>query len=176
MKPIRNEMRMEKNIYLILILLLTSRYTAFADAFPKSSQGLGGPVLSLELLGSYEFGFKETGGLLFWGGLAAVSSPLYGFEINGGPEAAVEIRHYYSAKENKIWSISFYSGIAYNFIGERYGAFTPGLKLTRKKSINQLLQLEPYVSLSYPFYFDGGHPFLPYLTFGYRIVFEKKKK
>jgi hypothetical protein len=176
MEPILKKMGIGKNIYFILLLLLTSHYSVFADAFPKSSKSLGGPVLSLELLGSYEFGFKETGSFLFWGGIAAVSSPFYGFEINGGPEAAFEIRHYFSAKKNKIWSLSLYSGLAYNFIGEKYGAFTPGLKLTRKKSINQLLQLEPYISLSYPFYFDGEHPFLPYLTFGYRIVFEKKKK
>ena len=110
------------------------------------------------------------------GGMAFISSPFYGFEINGGPEAAFEIRHYFSENKNKIWAISIYSGVAYNFIGEPYSAFTPGLKLTRKKSISQLIQLEPYVSLSYPFYFGGEHPYLPFLTFGYRIVFEKKKK
>jgi hypothetical protein len=169
-------MKIGKNICFILILLLSTHSSVFANAFPKSSRAAGGPVLSLEILGSYEFGFTEKGSALFWGGIAAVSSPFYGFEINGGPEAAFEIRHYFSPKENKIWSLSFYSGLAYNFIGEQYGAFTPGLKLTRKKSINQLIQLEPYISLSYPLYFDGGHPFLPFLTFGYRIVFEKKGK
>jgi hypothetical protein len=157
-------------------MLIPAYHPAFADAFPKSSKYLGGPVLSLELLGSYETLISGKGSTLFWGGIAVVSSPFYGFEINGGPEAAIEIRRYFSPKENKIWSYSLYAGIAYNFIGEKYGAFTPGLKLTRKKSINQLLQLEPYISLSYPFYFDGDHPFLPYLTFGYRIVFEKKGK
>ena len=169
-------MKIGKNINFILLLLLSTHPSVFADAFPKSSKSAGGPVLSLEFLGSYEFGFKDRGGALIWGGIAAVSSPFYGFEINGGPEAAIEIRHYFSPKKNKIWSVSLYSGLAYNFIGEKYGAFTPGLKLTRKKSINQLLQLEPYISLSYPFYFDGEHPLLPFLTFGYRIVFEKKKK
>jgi hypothetical protein len=176
MSPVISEIGKRNNIYLILLLLLTSQYTLFADAFPKSSQALGGPVLSLELLGSYESGFREPGGFLIWGGIAVISSPFYGFEINGGPEAAFEVRHYFSEKENKKWSVSFYSGVAYNVIGDKYGAFTPGIKLTRKKSINRLLQLEPYMSLSYPFYFGGGHPFLPYLTFGYRIVLEKKNK
>jgi hypothetical protein len=161
---------------IILFMLLASGSSVFADAFPKSPEALGGPVLSLELLGSYEIGFKETGGLLFWGGVAAVSSPLYKFEMRAGPEAAIEVRHYFSAKKNSMWSVSLYSGIAYNVIGEKYGAFTPGLKLTRKTTINRLIQLEPYISLSYPFYFEGGHPWLPFLTFGYRVVFEKKKK
>jgi hypothetical protein len=64
--------------------------------------------------------------------------------------------------------------VAYNFIGEKYGAVTPGIKLTRKLNINKLLQMEPYISLSYPFYFDKELPFLPFLTFGYRFVFENK--
>jgi hypothetical protein len=152
---------------------LTSSY-ALADAFPKSSEALGGPVISLELLGSFELKIKSGGGFLIWGGMATVFSPLY-MDINAGPEAAFEFRKYFHERENKIWAFSFYSGVAYNLIGERYSAFTPGLKLTRKKSVNKLIQLEPYISLSYPFYFDGNHPFLPYLTFGYRFVFEKKK-
>lgn len=166
---------MKKKIYSVFLLLLSIHYYAVADAFPKSPRALGGPVLSLELLGSYEIATGEKGSFLLWGGGAAVFSPLYR-EINGGPEAAFELRHYFSPKENKIWSFSFYSGVAYNFIGEKYGAFTPGLKLTRKKSISKLIQSEPYISLSYPIYFDGGHPFLPFLTFGYRFVFEKKTK
>ncbi len=165
---------MNKNVYFTILLLLTINSSVVADAFPKSPESLGGPILSLEFLGSYELEFSEKNSVLFWGGYATICSPLY-LDINGGPEAAVEIRQYFSPKENKIWSISLYTGVAYNFISEQYGAFTPGLKLTRKKSINQLIQLEPYISLSYPFYFEGGHPYLPFFTFGYRIVFEKKR-
>lgn len=148
-------------------------YSAFADVFPKSPESLGGPVLSFELLGSCEIGFSERESLLFWGGYATVFS-LYGLDINGGPEVAVEARHYFHLRENRSWGISLYSGLAYNFIGEQYGAFTPGLKLTRKRCISQLIQLEPYIGLSYPFYLEGGHPYLPFLTFGFRIVLEKK--
>jgi hypothetical protein len=147
---------------------------AFADAFPKSSEALGGPVISLEILGSYELDLKSNKGLLAWGGLASVFSPFY-FDIKVGPELAVEFRQYFHEKDNKIWAISVYSGVAYNLVDYQYGAFTPGLKLTRKKCISELIQLEPYISISYPFYFDGSHPFLPYLTFGYRFVFEKKR-
>ncbi|MBG0859456.1 MAG: hypothetical protein IQL11_08120 [Bacteroidales bacterium] len=161
---------------IILFMLLASGSSVFADAFPKSPEALGGPVLSVELLGSYEIGFKGKGGLLFWGGVAAVCSPIYKFEMRAGPEAAIEVRHYFSEKGNKKWCVSLYGGVAYNFIDENYGAFTPGLKLTRKKSINEFLHLEPYLGLSYPFYFGEGHPWLPFLTFGYRVVFEKKKK
>lgn len=166
---------MIKRIHPVFLLLIAVHYNSFADAFPKSPRGFGGPVLSLELLGSFEYGFKGNGSVLLWGGGAAVFSPLY-LEINGGPEAAVELRHYFALKENKKWSISLYSGVAYNFIGEHYSAITPGLKLTRKKTISQLIQLEPYISLSYPFYSDGERPFLPFLTFGYRFIFEKNTK
>ena len=72
-----------------------------ADAFPKSSESLGGPVVSLEVLGSFEMRFKSNFGLTVWGGMATIFSP---------------------------------------------------------------------------FYFGGGRPLFPYLTFGYRFVFEKKKK
>ena len=164
---------MRKHICFILLSLLSVHYSVFADAFPKSPESLGGPVLSFELLGSNELKFNEKESILFWGGYATVFSP-YGLDINGGPEAAIEIRHYFHLRENKSWAISIYSGLSYNFIGEQYGAFTPGLKLTRKISISQLVQLEPYISLSYPFYLEGGHPFLPFLTFGFRIVFEKR--
>lgn len=163
-----------RKVNFIIILLSFTHSSVFADAFPKSSKGFGGPVLSLEVLGSYESAFTEKGSVLLWGGLATVSSPFYRFETNGGPEAAIEFRHYFSQKEKKSWAFSFYTGIAYNFIGEKYGAVTPGIKLTRKISINKLLQMEPYISLSYPFYFDKELPFLPFLTFGYRFVFEKK--
>jgi len=146
-----------------------------ADAFPKSSESLGGPVVSLEVLGSFEMRFKSNFGLTVWGGMATIFSP-YGLDINAGPEAALEIRKYFHEKENKIWSVGLYSGVAYNIINEHYGAFTPGLKITRTKTINNFIQLEPYISLSYPFYFGGGRPLFPYLTFGYRFVFEKKKK
>jgi hypothetical protein len=166
---------MKRKIYFVFLLLSSIHYYVFADAFPKSPRALGGPVLSLELLGSYEYAFREKGSFLLWGGYATVLSPLYG-EINGGPEAAIELRHYFSPKKNKIWSVSLFSGVAYNIIGEKYGAFTPGLKLTRKKTISKLIRSEPYISLSYPFYFDGQRPFLPFLTFGYRFVFEKKTK
>ncbi len=148
-------------------------YSVFADVFPKSPESLGGPVLSFELLGSCEIGFRERESLLLWGGYATVFSP-YEMDINGGPEVAIEARYYFHLRENKSWAISLYSGLAYNFIGERYGSFTPGLKLTRKRSISKLIQLEPYVGLSYPYYFEGGHPYFPFLTFGFRIVFEKK--
>jgi hypothetical protein len=166
-------MKHKVSILIIGLTCLINGY-AFADAFPKSSEALGGPVVSLELLGSYEIGLKSNRGFLTWGGFATVFSPLYG-DINAGPEAAIEYRKYFHEKENKIWSFSIYSGVAYNLIDNHYGAFTPGLKITRKKSVNALIQLEPYISLSYPFYFDGSHPYLPYLTFGYRFVFEKKK-
>jgi hypothetical protein len=165
---------MIKKCSFIIILLLSAYRVMFADAFPKSLEDLGGPVLSIELLGSFEYDFAGKKGLLIWGGGAAVLSP-FGPTLRGGPEAALEIRHYFAPKKNKIWSVSLYSGVAYNFIGEQYGAFTPGLKLTRKKMISPLIQSEPYISLSYPFYFEGGHPLLPFLTFGYRFVFEKKK-
>lgn len=163
-------------IYPILFLSLSTFSRTFADAFPKTAKGLGGPVLSLEVLGSYELFTTERGSVLFWGGIAAVSAPFYGFEINGGPEAAIELRHYFAQKPGKSWAFSGYLGGAYSFISEKYGAITPGIKLTRKRSINQLLQMEPYISLSYPFYFDREFPFLPSLTFGLRIVFEKKGK
>jgi len=89
-----------KNIYFIIWLLMSADYSAFADAFPKSLKAPGGPILSLELPGSYETITSAKGSILFRGGIAALSSP---------------------------------------------------------------------------FYLDGGHPSLPYLTFGYRIVLEKKK-
>jgi hypothetical protein len=164
---------MIKKYGFIIILLLSEYRITYADAFPKSLEDLGGPVLSLELIGCFEYGFADNGSVLLWGGGAAVFSP-FGLSLRGGPEAAVELRHYFVPKKNKIWSVSFYSGVAYNFIGEQYGAFTPGLKLTRKKTISPLIKSEPYISLSYPFYFEGGHPLLPFLTFGYRFVFEKK--
>ena len=165
----------KSKVYILIsgFACLVNSYT-LADAFPKSSEALGGPVISLELLGSFEFKINHGGGFLIWGGMASVFSPFYR-DINAGPEAAFEFRKYFHERENKIWSFSLYSGVAYNLIGEHYGAVTPGLKLTRKKSVSKLVQLEPYISLSYPFYFEGGHPFLPYLTFGYRLVFEKKK-
>ena len=144
-----------------------------ADAFPPSSEYLGGPVLSFEVLGSLDWDFKSDNGFLIWGGMAAVFSP-YGLDFNAGPELAMEFRHYFGRKENKVWAVSLYSGVAYNLIDQGYGAFVPGLKLTRKKSINDVLKLEPYLSLSYPLYFDRSRPLLPFLTFGYRIVFERK--
>jgi hypothetical protein len=164
-----------KAILLIIGFAVLINDCALADAFPKSFEALGGPVVSLEVLGSYEMRFKSNFGLSAWGGMATIFSP-YGLDINAGPEAAIEFRKYFHEKENKIWSIGFYSGVAYNLINERYGAFTPGLKITRTKTVNNFIQLEPYISLSYPFYFGEGHPLLPYLTFGYRLVFEKKKK
>ncbi|KPK83709.1 MAG: hypothetical protein AMS27_12050 [Bacteroides sp. SM23_62_1] len=74
-----------------------------------------------------------------------------------------------------MWSVSFYTGVAYNFIMEDYGSITPGIKLTRIKITCTPLRLEPYISLSYPFYFNGERPYLPTLTFGYRFVFVKLK-
>lgn len=152
---------------------MPAHYTAFADAFPKSPQALGGPVLSLELLGSLEIGGKTS--VLLWGGAAVVSSPLYIFKTYGGPEAAIELRQYFSVKEDRSWAVSLYAGAAYNLIGEHYSAFTPGLKLTRKRSRSQVFQTEPYISISYPYYIkEKATPFLPFVTFGYRFVFEKK--
>jgi hypothetical protein len=169
-----------KTIIFILILLFicfTAARTARADVFPypKSSESLGGPVLSLELLGSREFRYNQHKSILFWGGFATVYAP-YGFDINAGPEAAVEFRRYFAEKENKMWSFSVYSGIAFNFDGENYTAITPGIKLTRKRITRTPLRLEPYISLSYPFYLDGTRPYLPNLTFGFRFVFEKLTK
>ncbi len=166
-------MKHKTAIWIAALCILIHNH-ALADAFPSSSEALGGPVLSVELLGSYEIGFKSNTGLLAWGGMAAVFAP-FGWDLNAGPEFALEFRKYFHEKENKIWAFSVYSGVAYNFLGEPYGAFTPGLKITRKKTVNGFLRLEPYISLSYPFYSDGNHPFLPYLTFGYRFVFEIKK-
>lgn len=166
---------MTKKCSAVIILLFSLWRITMADAFPKSLEDFGGPVLSLELIGSFEYSFADNGSLMLWGGAATVCSPL-GPTLRGGPEAALEIRHYFAPKKNKRWAVSFYSGVAYNFIGEQYGAFTPGFKLTRKTTLSQLIQSEPYISLSYPFYFEGGHPLLPFLTFGYRFVFEKKKK
>lgn len=145
-----------------------------ADSFPKSSEALGGPVISIELLGSYELDLNSDKSFMLWGGMATVFSPIY-WDIKAGPELAFEFRHYFHKKDNKIWALSFYSGIAYNFINDNYGAFTPGIKITRKKSVSEHIQLEPYISISYPFYFDGNRPWLPHLTFGYRFVFEKKR-
>ena len=159
---------------IVILILLSGCITedAFPDAFPKSSEALGGPVFSLEFLGSCEKSFKSGAGLLAWGGLAGIFSP-YGLDFNAGPEAALELRKYFHERDNLIWSFSLYTGAAYNLVGNRYGAFTPGVKITRKKSAGTALKLEPYLSLSYPFYFEGGHPWLPFLTFGYRIVMEK---
>jgi len=156
----------------ILIFLINTYTPAWADAFPKSSEALGGPVFSLELLGSYEFRYSQHNSILFWGGFATVF-PL--FDINAGPEVAIEYRHYFSEKENKLWSFSLYTGAAYNFVREDYMAITPGIKLTRKKITRTSLRLEPYISFSYPFYLNGTRPYLPSLTFGYRFVFEKLK-
>ena len=165
-------MKTIRYILLSLFLGISAIFQARADVFPKSSESLGGPVFSLELLGSREFRYNQHKSILFWGGFATIFSP-YGYDINAGPEAAVEYRRYFAEKENKMWSFSVYSGIAYNFIGENYTAITPGIKLTRKKLTHTPLRLEPYISLSYPFYLDGTHPFLPNLTFGFRFVFEK---
>lgn len=126
----------------------------------------------MEFLGAYEKSFQSGAGLLAWGGLAAIFSP-YGLDYNTGAEAVIELRKYFRESDNKIWAVSIYTGAAYNLVGNRYGAFTPGLKITRKKSVGPALKLEPYISLSYPFYFEGGHPWIPFLTFGYRIVHEK---
>ena len=165
-----------KNFILIIGFICIDADFVFADAFPKFPVTMGGgPVISLELLGSYEINFNSNAGILIWGGFASVFSPL-AFEINAGPEIALEFRQYFSEKENKKWTFSIYSGLAHNYIGEDYTAFTPGVKITRKKTINHILQLEPYISLSYPFYFDGTLPLLPDITFGYRIVLEKRMK
>lgn len=164
-----------RNVFFLICLLMTVHFTAFADAFPRSPQALGGPVLSAELLGSLEIGGKTSA--LLWGGVAAVSSPLYLFKTYGGPEAAIEFRRYFSVKEDRSWAFSVYAGAAYNLIGEHYSAFTPGVKLTRKRSRSQVFQTEPYISLSYPYYIEEKMtPFLPFVTFGYRIVFEKRIK
>lgn len=167
-----------KPLILILTLVLLISVNLRGDVFPPYKTG--GLAGSLEILGSYEIGFSSRTSLLVWGGWAGIVSieqvvyiPILPF--NTGPEAALELRRYFREKENKKWAFSIYAGTAYNLRYDRYGAITPGIKLTRKKTINRLLQLEPYISLSYPFYYDGGHAFIPYLTFGYRIVLEKRK-
>jgi hypothetical protein len=165
-----------KNKFCILLLVFSAiPFKVSADAFPKSSQGTGGPVLSAELIGMYEIGLKKHGGLSFWGGYATVLGPI-GLEIYGGPEAAIEIRHYYTTKKDKIRALSFYTGVAYNIIGEQYGAVTPGVKMTWQKQLSKSCWSEPYISLSYPFYFEGDHVVLPYITFGYRFVMGGMKK
>ena len=64
---------MSHNRIILLILLSKSLLeNAFSDAFPKSSESLGGPVFSLEFLGSFEKGFNSGAGLLAWGGMAAI--------------------------------------------------------------------------------------------------------
>ncbi len=156
-------------LFIARVLLLAK--PAMADVFPVSSKTLGGISFSIELLGSYEIGLGSDFALLAWGGGATVFSP-YGAEFFAGPEAALEVRKYFARKDNMAWAFSFYSGVAYNYLDEPYGAFTPGIKLTRKISHNRLMQSEPYISLSYPFYSDGERPYLPVLTFGYRFVLE----
>lgn len=164
-----------KTIISVIVLALIIPTELLADAFPKipESLGGGGPAFSVELLGSFEREFNNGHSLLAWGGMAALLAPV-GLDISAGPELALEYRYYFHQRENIQWSFSLYTGMAYNLVGEHYGAFTPGWKITRKKSVSRLFQLEPYISLSYPFYFDGSRPLLPTLTFGYRFVFEKK--
>jgi hypothetical protein len=158
---------------IFFIVFIANIYSpARADVFPGSSRGIGGPVISLELLGSNEFRYGPHNSMLFWGGFATLFAPV-GPDINAGPEAAIEFRRYIAEKENKMWSFSIYAGAAYNFVGEDYTAITPGIKLTRKRITRTPIRLEPYVSISYPFYLDGTHAYLPYITFGYRFVFEK---
>ena len=160
--------------YFILIALLCRPFSLKADAFPHSPQALGGLVLSLELIGSYEISIQENNGLLFWGGMATVFSPI-GLDFYGGPEAAIEVRHYFTSKKGKLYSGSLYAGGAFNIYREPYSAFTPGIKLTRIKSIDNSFKLEPYLSLSYPYYIEEKNfPFLPLLTIGCRMVIAKK--
>lgn len=155
--------------HLFMIVILCKPHSLKADAFPHSPQSLGGLVFSLELIGSYEIQLQENNGILFWGGMATVFSPL-GLEFYGGPEAAIEARHYFTSKKEKLYSVSFYAGGALNIIGEPYSAITPGIKITRIKSIPNSLQLEPYLSLSYPYYLEEKNfPFLPVLTIGCRV-------
>ena len=156
---------------LFLLVLLFKPYTLKADAFPHSSKSLGGLIFSLELIGSYEMVFSENNSLLLWGGYATVFSP-FGLEVYGGPEAAVEWRHYFRSKKDKLWSFGLYAGGAYNIIGEPYSALTPGMKLTKIRKINKSLQMEPYMSISYPYYMEeGSFPYIPFLTLGCRFVF-----
>ncbi len=167
-------MRTLQLLSVTLSLFIVTENKIYADVFPKSAESFGGLVVSAELLGSYEFVLSARNSISLWGGFATVLSP-FGPDINAGPEAAAESRYYFSKKENKSWAISFYLGAAYNFINEKYSAITPGIKLTRKISVNKIIQSEPYISLSYPFYNDSGRPFFPLLTFGYRFVLEKMR-
>jgi hypothetical protein len=166
------DMKEIRFILLPIFFYFNTTCTVLADVFPGSSRGIGGPVISLELLGSNEFRYGPHNSILFWGGFATLFAPV-GPDINAGPEAAIEFRRYIAEKEKKMWSFSIYAGAAYNFIGEDYTAITPGIKLTRKRITRTPIRLEPYVSISYPFYLDGTHAYLPYITFGYRFVFEK---
>lgn len=167
-----------KTPVLLILFSFLQCEPVFADVFPPYKHG--GLAFSLEVIGSYELSFESNLSLLAWGGFAAVGSieqvayvPI--IQRNFGPEISIEFRNYFHQNENKKWAVSLYTGIAYD-LRYQYGAFTPGIKMTRKKAVNTLLQLEPYLSISYPFYFDGSRAFIPYLTIGYRLVFEKLRK
>ncbi len=151
-----------------------------ADAAPPLPLMLLLPSLSLEGLVSVEPPLTSHLSFLVWGGMAGIWT--IGTDIAlAEPEVALEGRVYFTKDQHRGWNFGVYVGSAY-IINHHYVTLTPGIKIAWKYQDRELqfLVVEPYFSLSAPFYYDLDekkrdgffYAMLPAMTFGLRIVFE----
>ena len=184
----------EKDILDISIPLFGGSFKDQGRYYLPAYQGFG-PSVSMEFIGSYELAFTRFNTLNFWGGAGMIFNPMTSPGPSLGTEMGIEIRHYFKERQFDKFNLSLYGGLGCmkNYKIMHYKIYkedntfglVPGIKLTYKKRISPLFVMEPYISLSYPFYndhlgylFDTSQEEDQYLclTLGFRIGLNKVKQ
>ena len=148
-------------VSLYFFLLSTTIIKADVIFFPISEFGIN---FSFELIASYEIPFSQYNTISFWGG-GGVVFPIYQTKNPAiGTEIALEIRHYFKNQRFSEFNLGLYAGLAYMHAPYFYGnelrgyedlfGIVPGIKLTYKQNVKNKMIIEPYVSISIPWYND----------------------
>ncbi len=187
-----------KNYFLVISFILICHVSKADVIFaPASIPGVRNHFAwSLEGIVSYEMAFTKLNSVNLWGGMGFVSTLNHPLPPALGTEAAVEFRQYFVKNKFAGINLDVYLGLAYMLYPQEYPSYNgkywnstvglvPGIKLTYKIKLKKFLVMEPYVSLSAPWYAYQGLNLSDrifndkpdrILTIGIRIGFNKVKK
>ena len=151
----------------VLLILCLTATQAKADVIFNPYVQPGYPALSLEGMVSYEIPIGDFNTVDFWGGTGFVSALGQFYPPATGAEIAVEVRQYFNTGTFDKINFGLYAGLAmmnyplkYNghvVRHETIAGMVPGFKMTWKKQLGSMFAVEPYLSVSNPFYSDELH-------------------
>jgi hypothetical protein len=148
----------------MILILCMNLPQARADVIFNPYQESGYVAVSVEGILSYELPFSDYNTVDFWGGAGFVSAFSQFFPPATGAEIAIEVRQYFNTGTFDRIHFGLYTGLALMRYPEKYNGrvvdhemvtgIVPGFKMTWKQRISPLFAVEPYLSISKPFYTD----------------------